>query len=114
MSEHPPVACPAVCTTRARKFRQISIERKTKASFTINAILYYLGKALPLLVTFNKKRERERAATQRDQGHAKASLDPGTVVTIRASFERNLCPYSLPTRYLDAHESPRTTEGRKG
>ena len=60
MSEHPPVACPAVCTTRARKFRQISIERKTKASFTINAILYYLGKALPLLVTFNKKREREQ------------------------------------------------------
>ena len=60
MSEHPPVACPAVCTTRARKFRQISIERKTKASFTINAILYYLGEALPLLVTFNKKRERER------------------------------------------------------
>jgi len=76
------------------------MKRKAKASFMINAIIYFLGKALPLLVTLNEKK-REQTATQRDQGHAKASI-PASYHrgrTVRASSERNLCRYSLAMRY---------------
>jgi len=38
----------------------IQADIKTKASCTINVILYCLGKALPLLVTFSKKRKRDQ------------------------------------------------------
>ena len=70
-----------MATTSAQQIQaDIDKREKKRKRLMINAILYCLGKALPLLVTFNKekKREQQHNATKAMPRHP--SLHPGTVV----------------------------------